>query len=772
MGDSAYVRAWLKRRARARRASWMLAMLSAVILLTAIGVGVWPFLQRDGSDRRLAAAAERATVAAQSFPAGSRNAMVERAVEYNRLLLGGGQSVFGGSVDPVSGESDDDFDGEKDSEYHELLKTDAENAAIEAKRNLDTVKEGAADAADPAKVQAAKDAAQKADENLKATQEAVQNAEQAKQDAKTGFDAADKIAKDAKAQLNAAKAELADAKSAAKTAKDQYDKTLADKNAADQTVQDARTAADRAEQAVADANAKLTDAKAEKTAADKAKTDAQKAYDSAVSAADKAKAFADQADKLAAQGAAGYFKSQNAELAYRVLTDSSVSDYLKYVNLGAEGDATSLDNLLAALDLIDECNALRAKEGLAPLKVSDTAMACAMVQADAARGHYYHNQQYVNMMGTENLAWGPSEYDPYDGWWTDEKAKYDAGNRNWEEVGHYMNMSNANSTSTGVAVAQGDENYGNAWAQEFTIKDWVHLWNEDGSIGLTDTPDRTAAEFRASVEAYVKSIRNAQSDYQNALKAVERAKAALDAANGRSETADKALQAAQTAADEAAKTVTENAAKLSQAVAAQTAAQDAYGQADAANTTAQNTLAAKTAAYDTAKSTADSADSALAAAKAKLEIAGNTLADAQTAYNKAKSDKTAADLRVETLTNAEAALAKAQAAYDKAEAEYKAAEAAASAAQGTLADANAKLDEASKAAERGEKTLKAAKDAQDRLTVATAELKTATEANAKAQAKLAAAKADYAEKLAAYDYCQGPGRQGRAGGQGCAGQVG
>ena len=125
MVNSAYLRAWLKRRARARRAGRMMAMFSAVTLLAAIGVGVWPFLQRDGSDRRLAAAAERATVAAQSFPAGSRNAMVERAVEYNRLLLKGGQSVFGGSVDPVSGESDDDFDGEKDPEYHELLKTDA-----------------------------------------------------------------------------------------------------------------------------------------------------------------------------------------------------------------------------------------------------------------------------------------------------------------------------------------------------------------------------------------------------------------------------------------------------------------------------------------------------------------------------------------------------------------------------------------------------------------------------------------------------------------------
>lgn len=59
MGDSAHVRAWLKQRAKARRASRMLAMLSTLMLLAAIGVGVWPFLQRDGSDRRLAAAFDR-----------------------------------------------------------------------------------------------------------------------------------------------------------------------------------------------------------------------------------------------------------------------------------------------------------------------------------------------------------------------------------------------------------------------------------------------------------------------------------------------------------------------------------------------------------------------------------------------------------------------------------------------------------------------------------------------------------------------------------------
>lgn len=68
-------------------------------------------------------------------------------------------------------------------------------------------------------------------------------------------------------------------------------------------------------------------------------------------------------------------------------------------------DATSLENLVRALDLIDECNKLREAEGVPPLKVSDAAlaMAMAMVQANfAANGNYFHNGQY-NTNG-ENLA--------------------------------------------------------------------------------------------------------------------------------------------------------------------------------------------------------------------------------------------------------------------------------------------------------------------------------------------------------------------------------
>ena len=82
-----------------------------------------------------------------------------------------------------------------------------------------------------------------------------------------------------------------------------------------------------------------------------------------------------------------------------------MSQYLEYTHIGAKDDATSLDNLLKALDMIDECNKLRADHGLEPLKVSETAMAMAMVQANyAANGHYNHNYQYDTSAKTSTGA--------------------------------------------------------------------------------------------------------------------------------------------------------------------------------------------------------------------------------------------------------------------------------------------------------------------------------------------------------------------------------
>ncbi|MFQ6150827.1 CAP domain-containing protein, partial [Bifidobacterium adolescentis] len=186
-------------------------------------------------------------------------------------------------------------------------------------------------------------------------------------------------------------------------------------------------------------------------------------------------------------------------------------------------DATSLDNLLKALDMIDECNKLRADHGLEPLKVSETAMAMAMVQANyAANGHYNHNYQYDNV--GENLDWGFSDDDPYDDWYTAEKETYDAAVKSgdypdlaklspydvflkypdlYQQVGHYLNIVDPEYIAAGMAYSgYGETNYDHAFTQEY-FNDW-------NSYNANDTTF-DASVYRAKVEAYVNQIKSAQS---------------------------------------------------------------------------------------------------------------------------------------------------------------------------------------------------------------------------------------------------------------------
>ena len=65
----------------------------------------------------------------------------------------------------------------------------------------------------------------------------------------------------------------------------------------------------------------------------------------------------------------------------------------------------------------------------------------------------------------ENLAWGPSFWDPFDGWYTQEKADFDQGN--YANVGHYLNIIDDSYTITGFAVNQKSA-YGNTYGQVFS----------------------------------------------------------------------------------------------------------------------------------------------------------------------------------------------------------------------------------------------------------------------------------------------------------------
>ena len=125
----------------------------------------------------------------------------------------------------------------------------------------------------------------------------------------------------------------------------------------------------------------------------------------------------------------------------------------------------------ASLKYIRECNDLRAKEGLPPLKVSDVLMARAQADVDWSDDNLDHAMQFN--MG-ENLAWGYD--DPFDGWYTDEKASYDKqkaeGVEHPQGTGHYTNIIEPNYDITGFAVSQNGD-MGITHGQTFKVSSWM-----------------------------------------------------------------------------------------------------------------------------------------------------------------------------------------------------------------------------------------------------------------------------------------------------------
>ena len=127
----------------------------------------------------------------------------------------------------------------------------------------------------------------------------------------------------------------------------------------------------------------------------------------------------------------------------------SYQDLINATSIGAEYDATSLDNLLQAIDFISLGNQYRAKEGLAPLKVSSGLMAMAELNANYQNNHTLNHSSVF--LALENLAfreiggtwqWGEVggglSDDPYEGWYTEEKKNYDENNG--KQTGHYKTL--------------------------------------------------------------------------------------------------------------------------------------------------------------------------------------------------------------------------------------------------------------------------------------------------------------------------------------------
>lgn len=164
------------------------------------------------------------------------------------------------------------------------------------------------------------------------------------------------------------------------------------------------------------------------------------------------------------EGSLAYFRDRGDTAAVDALLNCA---YKKYTHIGNAADATRIEYMRQSFKFIRFCNELRKKHGLSELKVTRLLMAQAQANANASAITYDHTRQFS---GGENLAWGYSQ--PFDGWYTEERAIYLKDQGASGEVGHYLNIIRPKFQTTGFAISQygnGNDNNSDVCSQVFNF---------------------------------------------------------------------------------------------------------------------------------------------------------------------------------------------------------------------------------------------------------------------------------------------------------------
>ena len=245
----------------------------------------------------------------------------------------------------------------------------------------------------------------------------------------------------------------------------------------------------------------------------------------------------EQVSQKISLGSKGFFEAYGYTNALKVLEENSV-EIGKYTEVGAENDATSLENFKKAIAMVKTGNALRTTDdnfkGLNPLKVSAEMFAISQVQVNQmAKTEYGHTRLY-NV--SENIAVGYD--DPYVGWYTEEKAVYDYLQKKgwdindirdsqgnyidvdkaneivkacnlpdipWVQTGHYTNILKSKYDGTGTAWIEGYTSNGHH-------KHAGQVFSSQCSLDSLLTID----EFESQFNTYYDSLMNADGAYEDA----------------------------------------------------------------------------------------------------------------------------------------------------------------------------------------------------------------------------------------------------------------
>lgn len=261
----------------------------------------------------------------------------------------------------------------------------------------------------------------------------------------------------------------------------------------------------------------------------------------------------EQAQAKIEQGSKGFFEAYGYTDALRILEEQSTANGGS-TNIGAENDATSLENFKRALSMVRYGNALRTSDtnftGLEDLKVNPTLFAISQVQINAtANGKVFGHSKLYNV--GENISASPRAEDDnglYEGWYDSEKQVYDyitakgwtivdvnndeakynevmeaVGHSNIQ-VGHYLALVNPDYTVSGVGYiyskTPAPDGYRCNAGQVFD--------NPEYSSNITDANTMTIDEFEAQFNTYYNKLMNADSILRDGESKLEALKAELE----------------------------------------------------------------------------------------------------------------------------------------------------------------------------------------------------------------------------------------------------
>ena len=443
--------------------------------------------------------AQKAYAEAQTSVNEAQKALDTAVANYNEK-----KAIYDGASDPTI-----------KAQYEADIKN-AENELVTAQTNLQVALEN----------QTAKaNAVTSAEKSLSDVNQEILNLDAQIAEKQKALDMLNQTINDAETALNEAKAQLETAKANQASKEKELETAKANLEKAKQDVMTQQSKVNEAQEAVIAQEKVVTQLRADK----------------------------EQAQAKIEQGSKGFFEAYGYTDALKILEEQSTANGGS-TNIGAENDATSLENFKRALSMVRYGNALRTSDtnftGREDLKVNPTLFAISQVQINAtANGKIFDHSRLYNV--GENIAASSIQKDDqglYEGWYNSEKQVYDyitakgwtiADVRNDEakynevmnavghgniQIGHYLNLTGLDSNATGTAYIYSKtpalDGYRCNAGQVF---DYVSR-----SSYITEVNTMTIDEFEAQFNAYYNKLMNADGILKDGELKLEALKAELE----------------------------------------------------------------------------------------------------------------------------------------------------------------------------------------------------------------------------------------------------